>query len=84
MPNEILAGNIASKTNWLGLTTAMIGYLQMPDTQRMLSKLLGAWWGPETIEFILASLTIACGLGAIWVRNQTNESIAAKGQRMLQ
>lgn len=79
--NEVIQGNLRSRTNWLALATAVIGYLQMPDTQRILAKILAPVMDAEGVEFALASLTMACGLAAIVLRNLTTEPVAVKGAR---
>lgn len=81
--NETLVGNVVSKTNWLAAATALVGYAQMPDTQRIIAKLLAPVMEPETVEFTLASLTILCGMTAIVLRNVTTEPVVVKGQRLM-
>lgn len=80
---DVIAGNIVSKTNWLNMATVMSGYLQMPDTQRVIAKVLAPIMDAETVEVTLAGLTIVCGMTGIYFRNITVESVAAKGQRLL-
>lgn len=78
--NPAVKGNLRSKTNWLAIFTALIGYLQLPDSQKHLATMLNSAAGPDTVEFILASLTMACGMMAIVLRNMTTESLLEKGQ----
>ncbi len=78
--NPAVKGNLKSRTNWLAIFTALIGYLQLPDTQRTLSRILGSWADAEAVEFILASLTMCCGMAAIVLRNMTTTSVIEKGQ----
>lgn len=79
--NPAVKGNLKSRTNWLAIITAIVGYLQMPDTQKTIARLLnGGAVDPETIEFVLASLTMCCGLCAIVLRNMTTTSVIEKGQ----
>lgn len=78
---DTVIGNLKSRTNWLALVTAVTGYLQMPDTQRILAKILAPVMDAEGVEFALASLTMACGLAAIYVRNITTEPVAAKAAK---
>lgn len=80
---EVIAGNVVSKTNWLNMATLMSGYLQMPDTQRLVAKLLSPIMDAEAVEVALAGLTMACALAGIYFRNITVESVAAKGARVL-
>lgn len=76
MAANLIAGNALSKTNWAGLTIAVLGYLQLPAVHESLL--------PWAKEEHLAAATSLMGLLIVVIRNMTTESVAAKGQRFLE
>jgi hypothetical protein len=67
----IVKGSLKSKTNWLGLSVVVLGYMQLPEAKQAIEQYLPA-------NFVaLANMSV--GLGVIVTRFFTAQSLTEKG-----
>lgn len=75
--NPTLIGAVKSRTNYLGLAVAMMGYAQANLSS--FKVILAPVMKPEYVEAVMGLAGMALGLAIIVTRFYTDKSLAAKG-----
>jgi len=74
----VVKGAARSRTIRLGLAIIVMGYLQA--NLPLVEKLVGSFMDKETVDLVMAAITMLLGLGVVVMRFLTTESLQAKGQ----